>query len=156
MRVRPLASSDRRALEAAVSASFRGDEIIVALELLDDSLSGMDDYSVLVADRVDGAPDGIGGYICFGPTPMTDSTFDLYWIVTHPDARGRGVASALIVAMEHDLRGRGAAAIRVETSESESYGAARRLYDRHDYPQAAFLPSFYRRGDGLLLYYKLL
>jgi hypothetical protein len=58
--------------------------------------------------------------------------------------------------MEQELRGRGGGQVRVETSQTESYGAARNLYDRLGYPQAARLPAFYRQGDDLIIYYKVL
>lgn len=156
MNIRPIAPSDRSVLEQALQASFRADEVAVALELIDASIAGASDYLALVAAELSGAPGGVGGYICYGPTPMTAATYDLYWIVTHPQARGRGVASALIHAMEADVRGHGARAVRVETSETEAYGAARSLYDRHQYPEVARLPDFYSPGDGLLIYYKRL
>jgi GNAT superfamily N-acetyltransferase len=156
MMIRPIVPTDRDALVDMVSASFRPDEGVVALELIDDAIAGSDDYWILVAADVPGPAHGMGGYICYGPTPMTASTYDLYWIVTHPQARGRGVAGALIQAMEAELGRRRATGVRVETSETESYGAARRLYARHEYPQVAHLVDFYRSGDGLIIYYKRL
>ena len=156
MEIRSIVPGDRPLLEAMLAASFRPEEVIVALELIDHALEGSDDYWVRVGADVPGVPKGIAGYICFGPTPMTDATYDLYWIVTHPRARGRGVASALITSMENELRERAATGIRVETSETENHDAARRLYARLDYPVAAHLADFYRAGDGLILYYKRL
>lgn len=133
--------------------TFKEDERYVATELIDGALTGSVDYYLLVAD----APDHpVAGYLCYGPTPMTASTYDLYWIVVHANARGRGIAAALITAMEAELRSRGGKAIRVETSETEGYGAARKLYERLEYPIAAVLEGFYREGDGLITYYKRL
>jgi ribosomal protein S18 acetylase RimI-like enzyme len=155
VRIRELGDGDRDGLEGALRSdeTFRDDEVAVALELIDDALSGGTDYLVRVAEEETGR---LAGYICFGQTPMTASTWDLYWIVVHRDARGRGVAGSLLRAMEEELRGRAATGIRVETSELESYGAARALYDRHGYPEAARLADFYRVGDGLIVYYKRL
>src|SRR4030042_1827627 len=31
------------------------------------------------------------GYACFGPHPITEGTYDLYWIVVDPAAQGRGI-----------------------------------------------------------------
>lgn len=152
--IRPLAPEDRPLLEAALRSdgTFRDDEVDVALELIDASLGGDPSYLVQVAE-IDGQ---VAGYICFGPTPMTAGTWDLYWVVTHAQARGRGIAGALIEAMEAEIRPRGATAIRVETSQLESYGPARRVYDRHGYPETARFPDFYRAGDDLVVYYKRL
>ena len=155
--IRSIEKDDRDALEAALlsDGTFRPDEIAVALELIDDAIKGSDDYWVRVADHPD-VEAKLAGYICYGPTPMTESTYDLYWIVTHKDARGRGVAGALIKHMEADLRGGGATGIRVETSQSEGYGAARKLYARWEYPEASRLVDFYKPGDDLITYYKRL
>jgi ribosomal protein S18 acetylase RimI-like enzyme len=155
---------ERELLEAALRSdqTFLEEEIAVALELIDSALEPRDhdpeqaldrDYTVLVADLL-GFP--VAGYICFGRTPMTEATWDLYWVVTHAEARGRGVARALIRAMERELVRRGARAIRVETSQKESHEAARRLYDRLGYPEQARFPDFYRVGDDLIVYYKVL
>jgi ribosomal protein S18 acetylase RimI-like enzyme len=155
-RLRPLEPGDRARLEAVLRSdrTFRPEEIAVALELIDDGLADpATDYWFRVAE----APDGVvEGYICFGPTPMTDRIFDLYWIVVHAEARGRGVAGALITAMEAALAERGARGVRIETSELESYGAARRVYDRHGYRQVGHIPDFYRDGDGLVTFHKRL
>jgi ribosomal protein S18 acetylase RimI-like enzyme len=158
MRIRKLALPDRPALVAAIQsdATFSEAEVAVALELIDDALErdGVD-YLVRVAEAPD-APARIAGYICFGPTPMTRSTWDLYWVVTHAACRGRGVAGSLIGAMESELRERGATGIRVETSQTEGYGAARNLYARYQYPEVARLGDFYGPGDDLIVYYKRL
>jgi ribosomal protein S18 acetylase RimI-like enzyme len=158
--IRPVTAADRPALEAALrsDATFDGAEISVALELIDEAIAGSDDYGISVAViDPDGAPhERVAGYICYGPTPMTQSTYDLYWIVCHADARGRGVAGALIKAMEDDLGERGGTAIRVETSQTEGYGAARKLYDKYGYPETARFADFYKPGDDLIVYYKRL
>lgn len=153
--VRPAGAADRPGLLAILASdtTFNDDERAVALELIDAALDGSPDYSLLVAE-LPSAP--VAGYLCFGPTPMTAATWDLYWIVVHAEARGRGVAGALLTAMEAELRSRGGRGVRVETSESEGYGAARKLYQRLGYPVAAVLEDFYRDGDSLIIYYKRL
>jgi ribosomal protein S18 acetylase RimI-like enzyme len=154
--IRAATRADRPRLVAALGsdAAFTAGEIEVALELVDHAFEHPEvDYVVRVADLED-LP--VAGYVCFGPTPMTAGTYDLYWVVCHAAARGRGVASALIRAMEGELRARGATAVRIETGEKETHGAARRLYERLGYPESARLPDFYEAGDGLLIYYKRL
>jgi ribosomal protein S18 acetylase RimI-like enzyme len=96
------------------------------------------------------------GYACFGPTPMTDGTWDLYWIVTAPEARGRGVAGALLASMEAEIGALGARMVRVETSGQELYQAAQRLYRRRGYPEVARIVDFYKPGDDLITMIKRL
>ena len=130
---------------------FTAADVAVALELVDAALANPGgDYRVLIADRA-GA---VLGYVCYGPTPMTDGTWDLYWVVTHPSARGGGVARRLVSAMEAELRLGGGRLVRVETSVLDGYGAAHRFYERLGYPIAARLPDFYKPGDDLLIMMK--
>ncbi len=156
--IRPVTAADRAPLEEVLRSdtTFNPDEVAVAVELIEAAIEGSPDYWIRVA-QLDGEwTDRVAGYICYGPTPMTASTYDLYWVVTHAEARGRGVAGALIVDMEADLRARGGTGIRVETSQLEGYGAARELYRRRGYPEVARLSDFYRAGDDLIIYYKRL
>ena len=153
--VRPLQLRDRAPLHQLLTKDglFTREEITVALELIDDALADPGgEYHVLCAE-LDGA---LAGYVCYGETPMTDGTWDLFWIVTHPDARGNGVARALVARMEADLRAKGARLVRVETSRLDGYGAARSFYERMDYPVCAVMPDFYRPGDDLLVMLKRL
>jgi ribosomal protein S18 acetylase RimI-like enzyme len=153
--VRAARAADRPALAAIVSSdeTFKPDEVAVALELIDAALAGSVDYELLVACEP-GGDDAPLGYVCFGRTPMTARTFDLYWIVVHARARGRRVAGTLIAALEAEIAARGGGNIRVETSETEGYGAARSLYARAGYPEASRLEGFYADGDALITYYK--
>ena len=153
--IRPLQLRDRAALHQLVTRDglFTREEVSVALELVDGALAEPGgEYRALVAE-LDGA---LAGYVCYGATPMTDGTWDLYWIVTHPDARGQGVARALVARMEEELRALGARLVRVETSRLDGYGAARAFYERMRYPICAVLPDFYRPGDDLIVMLKRL
>ena len=125
----------------------------VALELIDEALANPGgDYRAVVLD----SGERIAGYVCYGPTPMTRTTWDLYWIATHPLERGRGIASQLVAAMESDIRAQGGKHIRVETSHQTDYSAAHRFYVRNNYPEVARFPDFYAPGDDLVVMYKVL
>ena len=152
MDVRAAAPADREPLARVLASdkTFRPDEIAVALELIDGSLAGDPAYELRVASE-DG---GLLGYICFGQTPMTRATYDLYWIDVDAAARGRGVARRLISAMESEIAARGGGQVRVETSETDGYGAARVLYEKAGYPEAVRMKDFYGPGDALIVYYK--
>jgi len=153
--LRRLQPGDREALMELVSldALFSTEEVAVARELIDGALADPSgDYRVLVAC----SGGRVSGYVCYGPTPMTEGTWDLYWIVTHPEARGRGVARALVGRMESELRGLGARLVRVETSHLDGYGAAHAFYERLAYPVVARLVDFYKPGDDLIIMLKRL
>jgi len=134
-----------------------------AIELLDDALAQADDntYEVLVAveEGGDAQDAGVGvpiGYACFGATPMTDASFDLYWLVVAEEARGRGIGRGLLAAVEANVRARGGARVRIETSSLEGQGGAARFYAASGYERAGSIGDFYRPGDDLITFLKVL
>ena len=157
MEIRPLASPDRPQLAELLSRieTFSPDEVQCALELIDLALtSGKVDYQVLVASRE--TENKVVGYVCYGPTPMTDGTFDLYWIASDPVVRGQGVGAALVSAMEGDIRRRKGRLIRIETSAMEAYGPTRGFYAAMQYREESRFRDFYRVGEDLIILAKRL
>ena len=154
MRIRRLAPPDRDEIADLVrtSGTFNDSEVAVAMELVDQALVQPDgDYRVIVCeDLALVAAGAIAGYLCFGPTPMTDGTFDLYWIATRSEFRGRGVGTRLILAMEAEVRARGGRLVRLETSLLGEYDAARSFYARLSYHEVGRIRDFYRLGDDLI------
>ncbi len=152
----PLRPHHRNALEELLRAAevFREDEVAVALELVDAVLQRSDhpDYAFAVAE-VDGET---AGYACWGPTPCTLGTFDLYWICVHPRQQGQGIAGRLIRAAEADMAGRGGRLSVIETSSLPRYEPARRFYLRSGYVEAARLRDFYAPGDDKVVFLKRL
>jgi ribosomal protein S18 acetylase RimI-like enzyme len=160
--VRPVCAADRPGLAALIrhDGLFTEAEVTVALELVDHAIARPDnEYLVLIAESAGTeakAAAELLGYVCYGPSPMTIGTWDLYWIVSHPTARGRGVASVLVGAMENDIRRQDGKRIRVETSGQEEYGSAHRFYQRNAYPEVARLKDYYKPGDDLVIMMKVI
>ena len=151
MKIRSPLPPDREAIAALITEGpFRPEEITCALELLDAALGRADTYeSLIVEDDAAGVPAPLG-YVCFGATPMTEATFDVYWIVVAPRARGQGLGRALLAETERVLADRGAHTIRIETSSLEGQGGAVRFYERAGYVRVGFIEAFYRPGDDLI------
>ena len=150
--LRPVGRAQRARLERLTAATgrFRPEEVATALELLDDSLAGNEDYRFL------GAYDGdeIVGYACWGETPGTRGTCDLYWIVVDPMRQKQGIGTELLRAVEQRLRDEGCRLIVVETSSRDDYAPTRAFYERRGYTRAASIPAYYAPGDDLVIYLK--
>lgn len=127
---------------------FDAADVGVALELIDLGIAGSDDYRFWL-DETDGA---VRGYICYGPTPMTTGTYDLYWIVVHPQHRGAGVGRALLQAMEAEIQKAGARLVRVETEGNLEYAATRQFYASIGYEVLAKVRDFYALGNDLFIW----
>jgi ribosomal protein S18 acetylase RimI-like enzyme len=155
MEIRPLAAADRPQLAELLARieTFSRDEVLCALELIDAAVRpDSPDYLVQVAVR----EARVVGYVCYGHTPMTEGTYDLYWIASDPAVRGQGVGAALCSAMEGELRRRGGRLIRVETSAMEAYGPTRGFYAAMQYKEESRFRDFYKPGEDLIVLAKRL
>jgi ribosomal protein S18 acetylase RimI-like enzyme len=131
---------------------FTPQEIEVALELFDESITDPD-YLFLGAFTPD---DALVGYACYGPTPGTDRTFDLYWIAVDALAQGTGGGTTLLSEVERRLRELDARMLVVETSSRQDYAATRGFYARRGYAEAARQRDFYAPADDRIIYTKRL
>jgi GNAT superfamily N-acetyltransferase len=161
MRLAPLRPGDRdRVSELLVAtAAFSDDEISVALELFDlchperaqrveGSAPAVSDYEFIGAYDDD---DRLLGYACFGPTPATEGTYDLYWLAVDPAAQGRGAGRGLVRWVEQELAARGARLLVVETSSRADYAHTREFYARGGYAEAARVRDFYASDDDRII-----
>ncbi|HMC54066.1 MAG TPA: GNAT family N-acetyltransferase [Gemmatimonadaceae bacterium] len=151
-----LTSSHRQDIERIVRATgvFSDAEVDVALELFDETFASPSRRS---AEQAASAPDyeflgafdhrALVGYACFGPTPSTDRTYDLYWIAVHPAAQRTGAGAALMNEVERILSERRSRLIVIETSSRDDYAPTRRFYHGRGYEEAARLRDFYSPGD---------
>lgn len=144
------------------TSAFRDDEIAVALELFDevfttqarapfDAGDGVESYEFIGAFSREG---DLTGYACYGATPGTLGTYDLYWIAVHPEHQGEGGGSRLLDEVERRLNEREARLLVVETSSRTDYESTRRFYERRGYGECARISDFYAWGDDRVIYAK--
>lgn len=133
---------------------FKPAEVVVAEELIDAYLEdpAVPDYFVLIAET----GSDLAGYICYGPTPLTEGTWDVYWMATAREKRGQGVGGALLKAAEEKIRQAQGRLSVIETSTIPSYENTRRFYLGQGYQTIATIPDFYEPGDGKLILLKLM
>ena len=138
----------------AVTPEFKPHEVTVAEEVIDVYLEDPvgSGYNVLVA--VDGGK--IAGYICYGPTPCTDGTWDMYWEAVAMTERGRGIGTALTEAAEANMIKAGGRMIMIETSASSLYDNTRRFHQARGYETVGRVADFYAPGDDQLIMRKRL
>jgi ribosomal protein S18 acetylase RimI-like enzyme len=165
----------RRRLAEILAATgvFSSDEVAVALELFDETFEGRGRRAEGGADRgltprpalrpPPSAYEFLGafdeantliGYACYGPTPGTDGTYDLYWIAMDPAVQGSGEGGRLLSEVERRLGRRGGRLLVAETSSRPAYARTRRFYDSRGYREAARVSDFYAPADDRLIYAK--
>jgi ribosomal protein S18 acetylase RimI-like enzyme len=158
--IRPLVPADRegviRILES--SGNFTADEVAIALELIDEWLEGGEDsgYFTYVLDSIGEDSVGVLGYICFGPTPLTEWTYDLYWIAVDKSKHRGGVGKRLLKFAEQEVERRGGRLLLIETSSQETYGGTIQFYERTGYELVGRINEYYKIGDDKLIFAKQL
>lgn len=140
------------------SQLFRDDEVGVALELFDLSVGNESeteerDYTFVGAYASDGQ---LSGFACYGPTPDTDRTYDLYWIAIDQAAQRAGNGTILLAEVERRLQEKEARLVVVETSSRSDYEGTRKFYLRRGYTEAARVKDFYGPSDGRVIFTKRL
>ena len=153
--IRPALQDDGKSVIGitAESGVFKPVEIDCVEELWNEYIEkGTDSgYEFMVFCREEGQ---VVGYVCFGPHPLTEGTFDLYWIAVHPKNRERGVGRALLAQVEERVRVASGRLLLIETSGTPPYAPARHLYESAGYEREATIHDFYAPGDDLIVFSK--
>ena len=153
--IRAMEARDKDAVLGLVRATgfFTGPEVGVAEELIDVYLGRPDqeDYQVEVIENE--ARDVIG-YMTWGPTPLTEGTYDIYWMAVAPSEQGKGRGKELVRWAENEVRRRDGRLVLIETSSQPKYEGTRRFYIDLGYREVARVPDFYRVGDDRVIYAK--
>jgi len=128
--------------------------VAVAEELIDSYLDGPSGsgYHVLVAE----ADSTVEGYICFGPTPLTEATWDIYWMAVGREKQGYGIGSALLKSAENEITKEQGRLVIIETSSTPLYEKTRRFHVGEGYEVICRIPDFYAPGDDKLIMQKRL
>lgn len=156
IKIRPMMKRDKPAIMKILRATpeFKPSEVVVAEQVIDGYLhnSHQSGYHVLVAevDRL------VAGYICYGPTPLTEGTWDIYWMAVAQEEQKQGIGSTLMAFAEDKIKkAQGRLAI-IETSSKPEYEKTRRFHHHHGYELIGRIPDFYAPRDDKLILQKRL
>ena len=155
MLIRGLKQTDRDRLVQIIrsTANFNAADVAIAIELIDDAIAkqAASDYIVEILEDDSGR---VQAYVCFGKTPLTESTFDFYWMVIDSQYQRRGMGFLLFQHVEERVRTLGGKLLMCETSSLDGYERVIRLYEKLGYSFVARIKNFYRDGDDKLIYMK--
>ncbi len=147
--------ADLPRVRAIVDATgiFRPEEVEIAVEVFGDAARapGKDYYALGAYEE-----DRLIGFACYGPTPCTVATWDLYWIAVDPAAQRLGVGRRLMAACEDAVSRGGGRVIVVETASRPDYGPTRAFYAALGYTPSARIPHYYAPQDDLVMFVKYL
>ena len=151
--LREMTAPDKPQLMALLKATpeFMPDEILVADEVIDTYLDSPGrDFQIMVAE----ISSRIVGYVCFGLTPLTLTTWDIYWMAVALDKRGIGIGAALLKNAENKIQKAGGRLVLIETSSKPNYLSTRHFYLKKGYKRVSRIRDFYAPGDHRLTFEK--
>jgi ribosomal protein S18 acetylase RimI-like enzyme len=96
------------------------------------------------------------GYICWGDTPLTVGTWDIYWVAVDRNEQGKGIGAQLMSVAEKSILKSGGRLAVVETSGKPEYNKTRQFYLKIGYPEEARIKDFYNIGDDKVIMVKRL
>ncbi len=153
--IRPMEPYDKEPVMALIGATgfFMPAEVDVAEELIDAYLEDPEqkDYRIVVVEN--DQKDAVG-YLTWGPTPLAEDAYDLYWMAVAPSEQGKGRGKVLVRWLEDEVRRRDGRMIIIETSSQPKYHGTRQFYIDLDYKEVARVPDYYRAGDDRVIYAK--
>lgn len=154
MTIRKQTFADVAAVIEIVKATgfFRENEHRIALEVLEEAAMSKLDCTYQSFVSVDGGQ--ITGWVCFGATPCTIGTFDIYWIAVDPTQQGKGIGTMLLSFAQEQITAQQGRLAVIETSGSELYAPTQRFYESNGYYLAARIKDFYAAGDDKLIFVK--
>jgi len=134
------------------SGFFLDHEIPVALELVEEAIEKGLESGYFFVFAMDG--DRTISYACYGDIACTKNSYDLYWIATHQDYRGKGVGSLILKETEKRVKSMGGRVIYIETSSKPLYVPTQSFYEKHGYFKEAVLKDYYDVNDSKIVYSK--
>ncbi len=139
---------------AAETGAFNPTEVAVVREMIDAYFhpEPRDDHTFVVSRN---GSNSVVGFACYGPTPMTDRIWDLYWICVDRAHQKNGIGGGLLRRVEEEVCRHGARAIYLETSDSDTYQPAREFYEGNGYERLTVIDEFYAPGEGKVIYRKV-
>jgi len=149
--IRLMKRGDKAAVLAILHAmpQFKPAEVEVALEVCDSYLKDPcgSGYHIFVAE----VGSSIMGYICYGPTPLAEGTWDIYWVAVAPGSQRRGVGRSLFTFAEDRIKEAHGRLAIVETSSQPDYARTRRFHQSQGYEVICQIPDFYAPGDDKVI-----
>jgi GNAT superfamily N-acetyltransferase len=130
--------------------NFTKGEIIQLKNLPYESLK----YSDFQFWYVENGENEIIGVISLRENEQKSGGYLIDYLAVHRQNRRTGIALQLIDVVIRHVQMLNGRYIQVNTCDTILYKSARKLFEKKGFFQAGHLPSYYFKGEGMLIYYK--
>ena len=152
--IRPATAADKPAiLDVAVdSGLFPAEHVGDLADLMDAQLGAEADGHHWIVRAADDGQVLAAAY--YAPEPLTDGTWNLYFIAVREAGKGQGIGSELLRHVESGLRQNRQRVLVIETSGLDGFELTRRFYLKHGYSEEARIRDFYAAGEDKVVFWK--
>lgn len=130
---------------------FTADEVACLATDLKDQFDSLDSLDQMLTLKVGGKT---SGFCHFGPLPITDRSWIMFWILVDPSTHSAGMGRTLVAEMERRIAQENGRLILIETSDHDDFAGARRFYERAGYELVATIPDYYTKEQGKCVFSK--
>jgi ribosomal protein S18 acetylase RimI-like enzyme len=135
---------------AVFTGAFDTHEIKVLKEILSDCCNSANQDYILIEEMI---LDQMAGFVIVGRTPLTEFTWDIYWVVVDKRFQRQGIGKALMAKVYQYIRSCGSRAVlRVETAGRKDYDYVRFFYAAQGFDESGRIKDFYSSGDDLVIF----
>lgn len=148
-----LVESDIQAVSGILNSTgfFYDFEVDIAAELAQENFEKGEEKSGYYFTIVENEGKPVA-FSCYGKTPCTAASYDLYWIAVHQNQKGSGIGKILMKMLTEHIAQLGGKNIWIETSGRPLYEPTRQFYLKYGCELMAELPEFYGENDPKLIF----
>lgn len=91
-------------------------------------------------------------FACFGEVPDSEASYELYWLSTLDEYRGKGIGKEIIANLLNDIRKSGGRKLFLKTCGNDKYAPTRQFYERCGFKMEAVLKEYYDENEDCCIY----
>lgn len=137
------------------SGFFYEFEINICLHMMEETIENdneKSDYHWLMVE----SNGSLIGFSCFGKDPMSQNSWEIFWLAIEKKNKDKGIGSILLKEVERIALAGKAEHIWIQTSGRDKYLPTLEFYTSKDYNKSASLTDFYAKGDPKIIFHKKL
>lgn len=91
-------------------------------------------------------------FACFGMVPDSEASYELYWLSTLNEYRGKGIGKEVIANLLNDIKKSGGRKLFLKTCGDDKYAPTRKFYEKCGFKMEAVLKEYYDTDQDCCIY----
>ncbi|MDR1694967.1 MAG: GNAT family N-acetyltransferase [Lactobacillaceae bacterium] len=91
-------------------------------------------------------------FACFGMVPDSEASYELYWLSTLNEYRGKGIGKEVIAKLLNDIKKAGGRKLFLKTCGTDKYAPTRMFYEKCGFKLEGVLKEYYDEDEDCYIY----